>query len=340
MPPLSTRNAVPSCCRSGAGILLAVFLLLASRSAWAQLTPDKPCAHLNKPILATLAPAEPPGKAEHAIELINPATGLVVETRSAKPGRVDLGELFPRLWTTDAPTVMLAQAVLDRERIGPPVVLAPMTLPRYASKSDRDGSPRVNQPAKSCVLSGYWIYTDQRAVLSTSKGELVFALHPEAAPNSVANFRDLIAKRFYDGIRVHRIATLTGRTRPDLVQFGDPGGTGQGGPGYYIDYEPSPLRHEFGSLSFARTSEPNSAGSQVMISLGRNAASQLDGRYTVFGRLISGAETLIAISRSPADADGKPRLPVTIEAAKLVDAPPYGSGPKPEIDPLDKPASR
>ena len=124
------------------------------------------------------------------------------------------------------------------------------------------------------------------------------------------------------------------------MQFGDPTGTGQGGPGYFLDFEPSPLKHGFGSLSFARTSEPNSAGSQVIVTLGRDAAAQLDGKYTVFGRLVSGAETLISIARTPADADGKPREPVTIDSAQLVEAPPYGVGPKPESDPMEKPTAR
>ena len=60
--------------------------------------------------------------------------------------------------------------------------------------------------------------------ITTRKGKLVFALHPEAAPNSVANFRELVSKEFYDATPVHRIASLTGRTLPDIIQFGDPTG--------------------------------------------------------------------------------------------------------------------
>src|SRR6185295_14123533 len=116
----------------------------------------------------------------------------------------------------------------------------------YAAKGDLDGFPRVPGPPpanKPPVLSGYWTYTDQRAVITTDKGDLVFALRPDAAPNSVRNFRQLVADRFYDQTDVSRIASLSGRTLPDIVQLGDPTGTGQGGPGWFLDFEPSPLKH-------------------------------------------------------------------------------------------------
>ena len=320
-------------------LALVVLSLVLAPAAHAQLRAARPCALAKQPMLATLAGAESGGP-EQTIELINPTTAQVVEARPVKPGEVDLAEIVPRLWTNDSAQVYCVQAVVGKERVGPPLVLTPMVAPRYVSRLERDGTPQLPPVAKSRVLSGYWMYSEQRAVVRSSKGELVFALRPDAAPTSVAHFRTLIEKQFYSGIRVHRIVSLSGRTLPDIVQFGDPTGTGQGGPGYFIDYEPSPLRHGFGSLSFARTSEPNSAGSQVIVALGREAATQLDGKYTVFGQLVSGAETLAAIAKTPVDADGKPRGALTIESVTLVDAPPFGAGPKPETDPFDKPTTR
>ena len=322
--------------------LAAGCVLALAPSVQAQLHAAAPCAHVKKPIVVLLNVPEKAGPDELAVELINPASGQVIESRPARAGENDLADLFPRLWTTDSPQVLLAQAVIAKERVGAPLVLVPMVAPPYAPKVERDGVPQMNPapPAKSRVLSGYWVYADQRVQITTSKGTLVFALRPDAARNSVDNFRNLVEKKFYDGIKVHRIAALSGRTMPDIVQFGDPSGTGQGGPGWFIDYEPSPLKHGFGSLSFARTSEPNSAGSQVIVCLGREAAAQLDGKYTVFGQLVSGAETLNAIAKTPVDADGKPREAMTIESAKLVDAPPYGAGPRAETDPYEKPKSR
>ncbi len=336
MPHAAHANPMISVIRG----VLAVASLLPARPALAQLHALKPCVHSKQPILVTLDLVVQSEPIELSIELINPATALVVESRPAKPGEVDLAEIFPRLWTNDGAQVLYVQAVAGKERVGAPIVLVPMVAPRYAQRTERDGTPQVSPVTKPRVFSGYWVYAEQRAVVRTSKGEMVFALRPDAAPNSVANFRSLVEKQFYDGIRVHRIAALSGRTLPDIVQFGDPTGTGQGGPGFFIDYEPSPLRHGFGSLSFARTSEPNSAGSQVIVAFGREAASQLDGKYTVFGQLVSGGEALGAIAKAAVDADGKPREPVTIESAKLVDAPPFGTGPNAETDPYDTPGKR
>jgi cyclophilin family peptidyl-prolyl cis-trans isomerase len=323
-------------------------------AAVAQIAPLHECAHFKRPIeISVQVPETARGV---SVQLIVPATGQVLDTRQANAGNagmIDLAELFPRLWSAETSQVLYAQAVASfgsaggkepdkGERLGPPIVLVPMAAPRYAPRMDRDGTPVVNPaPApKARVLAGYWTYLDQRVEIVTSKGRLVFAMRPDAAPNSVDNFRTLVSRGFYDGIPIHRIASLSGRTLPDIVQFGDPTGTGQGGPGYYIDFEPSPIKHAYGTLSYARTSDPNSAGSQVLIALGRDGGAQLDGRYTVFGQLVSGTETLEALSKVATDADGKPRDAVTIESAKLLDAPPFGEGPKPEVSPLEKPPER
>jgi cyclophilin family peptidyl-prolyl cis-trans isomerase len=332
-----------------------------SSAVFGQLVPVCACAHPNQPIDALLGAPNTRKSGEGAaqesslgIELIAPATGEVVESRPAKPGKVDLGGLFPRLWSADSPLVYCAQAVADGARVGAPVVLVPMLPPRYAPRVDRDGTPRVSPPALAGkpLLSGYWVYTDQRVEITTEKGSLVFALHPEAAPNGVRNFRDLVSKGFYDRTPIHRIASISGRALPDIIQFGDPTGTGQGGPGYHIDFEPSTLKHAFGTLSYARTSDPNSASSQVFICLGDGGggdgegtaptglAAQLDGKYSAFATLVTGADTLMAIAKTPVDAESRPREPVMIESARLVDAPPFGSGPKPEGDPFAKPAGR
>lgn len=322
-----------------AAVAVAVATFMCASNVSGQLHAIRPCALAKQPVLVTVDGAESGGP-EQSIELINPATAQVIESRPVKPGEVNLAEIFPRLWTNDNGQVFYLQAVSGKERVGPSLVLVPMVAPRYATKAERDGTPQVSPVPKTRLLSGYWVYTDQRAVVKTGKGELVFALRPDAAPNSVENFRSLVDRQFYSGIRVHRIVSLSGRTLPDILQFGDPTGTGQGGPGYFIDYEPSPLRHGFGSLSFARTSEPNSAGSQVIVAFGREAAPQLDGKYTVFGQLVFGADALAAIAKTPVDADGTPREPLIIESVKLVDAPPLGAGPKPETDPFEKPKNR
>ena len=120
-------------------------------------------------------------------------------------------------------------------------------------------------------------------------GEIVLELWPQDAPKHVENFMKLVNDKFYDGQRVHRV-------EPNfVVQFGDPQSKtlplddprmGSGGPGYTIKAEFNKRPFERGVLGMARTDDPNSAGSQVYLMLG--AAPFLNGKYTAFGRVVTG----------------------------------------------------
>jgi cyclophilin family peptidyl-prolyl cis-trans isomerase len=135
------------------------------------------------------------------------------------------------------------------------------------------------------------------AVITLAKGgEIRLELWPTDAPNHVKNFLDLVRKGFYDGQRVHRVASGF------VVQFGDPQsktlpmdhpGMGTGGPGYTIKAEFNSHPFERGVLGMARTSDPDSAGSQVYIMLG--PAPFLNGKYTAFGRVVTGMEAVDGI---------------------------------------------
>ena len=117
---------------------------------------------------------------------------------------------------------------------------------------------------------------DYQVVFETTKGTISMDLYPDVAPGHCKNLIGLTKIGFYDGIIFHRVI-------PDFViQVGCPQGTGTGGPGYTIDAEFNNIPHETGVLSMARTSDPNSAGSQFFICLGR--VPHLDNSYTVFGR--------------------------------------------------------
>ncbi len=110
----------------------------------------------------------------------------------------------------------------------------------------------------------------------TTLGTILLDLWPDVAPEHVKNVFGLTKIGFYDGIIAHRVI-------PDfVVQIGCPQGTGTGGPGYTIDAEFNDKPHEAGVLSMARTNDPNSAGSQFFICLGR--VPHLDNQYTVFGK--------------------------------------------------------
>jgi peptidyl-prolyl cis-trans isomerase B (cyclophilin B) len=125
------------------------------------------------------------------------------------------------------------------------------------------------------------------ATMVTSKGTIALSLDAAAAPVTVNNFVFLARNGFYDGLKFHRV-------EPNFViQGGDPEGTGEGGPGYTIPDEKSGLIHGDGALAMAKTSAPNSAGSQFYITLGPQPS--LDGNYTVFGQVTAGKEVTRAI---------------------------------------------
>lgn len=123
-----------------------------------------------------------------------------------------------------------------------------------------------------------------RARISTDKGDIVFGFAPDEAPQHCAAFIKLSRAGFYDGTIFHRV-------EPGFViQGGDPTGTGTGGPGYQLDGEFSALPHNAGTVAMARSSDPNSAGSQFYICLGD--APFLNRKYTVFGQVVSGQDVV------------------------------------------------
>ena len=128
-----------------------------------------------------------------------------------------------------------------------------------------------------------------RVRINTDKGDIVVELFPDDAPMHSAAFLKLVKKGFYDGLTFHRVEPGF------VVQGGDPDGDGTGGPGYRLKAEFNTRPHVRGTLAMARSSNPDSAGSQFYICLGE--ARFLDGQYTVFGEMTDGFETLDAIRR-------------------------------------------
>ena len=129
-------------------------------------------------------------------------------------------------------------------------------------------------------------------------------LYPEIAPQSVYNFIDLANHNFYDGLIFHRVI-------PGFMsQGGCPDGTGMGGPGYcnkgefFFNGVKNDLRHKRGVLSMARSSSPNSAGSQFFIM--HQDAKHLDGQYAAFGKVTAGMEVVDAIAATKCGAGDRP----------------------------------
>lgn len=147
------------------------------------------------------------------------------------------------------------------------------------------------------------------AVLETSKGRLVLELYADDAPMTVNSFAYLLRHHFYDGIKFHRV--IDGF----MAQTGDPTGTGMGGPGYRFEDEfGSDKRHDGkGVLSMANAG-PNTNGSQFFITF--TDTPHLDGKHTVFGRVVEGLDVLDKLNRVQPGAGGNADV---IEKAYLVE---------------------
>ena len=129
-----------------------------------------------------------------------------------------------------------------------------------------------------------------RATITTPRGDIVLDLFSAHAPKTVNNFVFLAREGFYDGVGFHRVIPNF------MVQGGDPTGTGSGGPGYSFadEFEGNPLRHETGVISMAN-SGPSTNGSQFFIT--HAPQPHLDGRHTVFGKVVEGQDVVDAIEQ-------------------------------------------
>lgn len=316
-----------------AGVAMAMSVVTAG-GAMAQLTPDRTYYGINRSMPMTVSV---PSGAEGVVEigLFAPgepgsAVSEPSERASAEAGRVDLAGLFPVLWTTSKPGTMYAQLLVGGKKVGSPVVLQPMVAVEYAQ--DPGGNrPPAWQSRGSLAYSGIKAWSDKRVVLETSLGEVEIAMRPDVAPNSVWNFLQLVEGGFYTDVIFHRVVPATQNGHPFVIQAGDPTGQGDGGPGHMIDLERSPMEHDFGVISMARTNDPNTNGSQFFLCLSREGTSFLDGRYTAFGQTVRGGEAIVSISNVPiADPSrGRPAEPPVIKSARTVAAPPFGEGPTP-----------
>jgi cyclophilin family peptidyl-prolyl cis-trans isomerase len=153
-------------------------------------------------------------------------------------------------------------------------------------------------------------------IITTNFGDIKVEFFPEHAPKTVENFRELTNRGFYDGLIFHRIV-------PNFViQGGDPNTRdvnnnrtrwGTGGPGWNIKAEFNKNKHSRGTLSMARSQDPDSAGSQFFIVL--KDSNFLDGQYTVFGRVISGMDAVDKIASLKTDSAD---APVDTENAKMI----------------------
>ena len=182
---------------------------------------------------------------------------------------------------------------------------SPSTAPSSAP-STADGACPTAQPA--ALAAG-----ERRLVtIETAKGSFAITIEADLSPIAAGNFVALAACGFYDGVVFHRVATLQDGT-PFVIQGGDPTGTGTGGPGYEIQDEPVTATYGRGTVAMARTSAPNSVGSQFFVVLDDKDLAVLESAntYQIIGTVTSGMESVDAIYAA-ADAE-LPTNPVAMD---------------------------
>ena len=147
--------------------------------------------------------------------------------------------------------------------------------------------------------------------LHTTHGDIKVELFDDDAPKTVENFTKLAGDKFYEGVVFHRVI------KDFMIQGGDPTGTGRGGPGYTFDDEQNDHKVERGALAMANAG-PNTNGSQFFI-VTTDAAPWLDGKHTVFGRVVDGMDVVDAIENEETDANDRPKRDCAIERVALHD---------------------
>jgi len=201
-------------------------------------------------------------------------TAMLAATAAVVLSRLEEAEAWLERAKAEGADTADLRATIDRDR---PKVDAEMA--RRKAEAEADDLPRVK--------------------ISTSAGDLVVELFENEAPNTVANFITLVEKGFYDGTPFHRV--IGGF----MAQGGDPTGTGSGGPGHRIACEcgrEDARLHFRGTLSMAHAGE-DTGGSQFFLTF--RPTDHLDGRHTVFGRVIEGDDVLAKLVRTQ-DAQGRP----------------------------------
>src|SRR3954471_9926722 len=148
-----------------------------------------------------------------------------------------------------------------------------------------------------------------RATMRTNQGDIVLELFDEDAPKTVDNFKKLAGQGFYDGVIFHRVI------RDFMIQGGDPTGTGTGGPGYTFEDEINDHKIARGALAMANAG-PNTNGSQFFI-VTTPEAQWLDGKHTVFGRVVEGMDVVDRIEAADTDGRDRPREDIAMTGVDL-----------------------
>lgn len=154
--------------------------------------------------------------------------------------------------------------------------------------------------------------TNPVILMKTTMGDIKIELFEDAAPNTVANFVSLIEKQYYDGLTFHRVI------KGFMLQGGCPLGTGTGGPGYKFADEFSDKKHVGPGILSMANAGPNTNGSQFFIT--HVSTPHLDGKHTVFGKVIDGMDVVNEIANVPvAMGSNKPLKPVVMKEVQILE---------------------
>jgi peptidyl-prolyl cis-trans isomerase B (cyclophilin B) len=241
------------------------------------------------------------------------------------PTKVDLGAIYPEIRSGGTYILVWKDAQ--------PLVLENLYNPGQGAKEMarfKDQMGGLSDERRKQIIDQFsptvlHIVPLEFADIKTDKGEIKATFAYDVAPHTIDNYVNLADQGFYDDTVFHRII------KGFMVQGGDSTGNvegraGSGGPGYQIMQEFSDKPHERGVLSMARSSEPNSAGSQFFIMHAKNA--NLDGQYTAFGQVIDGMDVVDELAKTPvSDSNGTVKGPKpVIESIRILPGTPemYG----------------
>ncbi|AFU57543.1 dolichyl-diphosphooligosaccharide--protein glycotransferase [Candidatus Nitrososphaera gargensis Ga9.2] len=192
----------------------------------------------------------------------------------------------------------------------------------YKVNHDYVPNPQGDPYAEPEPTTANMTTSNEIAIINTTQGPIEIEFFPKEAPKHVDNFIKLANEGFYDGTLFHRIVPGF------VIQGGDPNTKGddsdrstwgQGGPGYTVNAEFNDIPHTRGIVSMARAQDPNSAGSQFFIVLDDNENTRaLDGKYTVFGKVISGMDVVDKIAALQTTMVGQTPQPANPEEARII----------------------
>ncbi len=194
-----------------------------------------------------------------------------------------------------------------------PTATASNPCPAPTSAPKETAPSFAKAPAASLAQGKVW-----DATVVTSCGDITMELYGDKAPQTVASFVSLARAGYFDGSPCHRV---TSSASLKVLQCGDPTGTGSGGPGYGFGLEnvPADGAYPTGTLAMARSSSPDSNGSQFFVSYGDSSlpVEQTGGGYTVFGKVTKGLDvvtTVAAGGTTTGQSDGAPARAISIES--------------------------